>query len=260
MNEKNNGKNMIGVIIQARMNSSRLPGKVMKKLNNKPMLNYVLEQIRFSKLVKKIIVATTHSKNDDLIYEYVKKKGINIFRGKSKDVLDRYFQCAKKFQLDTIVRITSDCPLIDPEIIDLVIKNYMQGDFDYISNNKPRTFPYGMDVEVFSFKSLKKAWVEASLPSEREHVTPYIYKNLKKFKIKNIKQKKNFSKIRITVDRQNDFELIKNIVNNVKSNPILMKDIIELYHKNQELFKINKNYLDDEGYIKSLNEDKKFVK
>lgn len=249
---------MIGVIIQARMNSSRLPGKVMKKIKNKPMLDLVLEQIKFSKMIKKIVVATTYSKNDDLIFEHMKTKKIKVFRGKSKDVLDRYFQCAKKFQMDTIVRITSDCPLIDPNIVDLVIKEFVKGKFDYISNNKPRTFPYGMDVEVFSFEALEKAWREASLPSEREHVTPYIYKNYKKFKTKNIKQKRNFSKIRITVDRENDLELIKKIINKIKSNPILLEDIIKLYSKNKKLFEINENYLEDEGYLISLKEDKEF--
>jgi len=248
---------MIGVIIQARMNSSRLPGKVMKKIKNKPMLDIVLEQIKFSKNIEKIVVATTYSKKDDQIYEHMKKKKIEVFRGKSKDVLDRYFQCAKKFHIDTIVRVTSDCPLIDPKIVDKVIKNYIKGKFDYVSNNKPRTFPYGMDVEVFSFDALKRAWNEALLPSEREHVTPYIYKNYKKFKIKNIKQKKNFSRIRITVDRENDLKLIKKIIEMIKSKPILLEDVIKLYSRNKKLFEINQNYLEDEGYIISLKEDKK---
>ena len=114
-----------------------------------------------------------------------------------------------------------------------------------------------MDVEVFSFDALKRAWNEALLPSEREHVTPYIYKNYKKFKIKNIKQKKNFSRIRITVDRENDLKLIKKIIEMIKSKPILLEDVIKLYSRNKKLFEINQNYLEDEGYIISLKEDKK---
>ena len=163
------------------------------------------------------------------------------------------------FSFSIVVRITSDCPLIDPNIIDSVIDYFQKNnECDYVSNVHPiSTFPDGTDVEVFYFKTLEKAWNEAKLPSEREHVTPYIYKNYKKFKIKNIKQKKNFSRIRITVDRENDLKLIKKIIEMIKSKPILLEDVIKLYSRNKKLFEINQNYLEDEGYIISLKEDKK---
>ena len=175
---------MIGCIIQARMGSSRLPGKVlMKSGNGMPLLYHVINQLRYCSKVKNLVIATTTNQEDDSIEKFANDNSVNIFRGKEKDVLDRYFQCAKKYSFSTIVRITSDCPLIDPQIVDKVIERFFSGNYDYATNTLIRTFPIGTDVEVFSFSVLETAWKNAQLPSEREHVTPYIYNHPEIFNI-----------------------------------------------------------------------------
>ena len=167
---------MIGCIIQARMGSTRLQGKVMEKVDDANIvLDYVINQVKFSKKIEKIIVATTILPEDDVICEYLDSQKICFFRGSSEDVLDRYYQCAKKFSLNNIVRITADNPLIDPNVIDLIVDEYEKNKCDYASNTIHRTFPYGTEVEVFSFESLEKAWNNAKKNSEREHVTPFMY-------------------------------------------------------------------------------------
>ena len=146
---------MIGCIIQARTGSTRLPKKVMQKIDNdSTVIHYVINQIKSSKRIEKIIVATTNLDEDDIICKYVDLQKIEFFRGSSEDVLDRYYQCARKFSIDIIVRITADNPLIDPNIIDSVIKQYKNTKCDYATNTLPRTFPYGTEVEVFSFNGL----------------------------------------------------------------------------------------------------------
>jgi len=174
---------MIGCIIQARMGSSRLPGKVMMELNNsKSLLYYVIKQHQFCNEIDKIVVATTDQKNDDIIENYVNKLGIECYRGDSINVLDRFYQCAKKYSFPTIVRITADNPFNDPTIVDSVIKKFKSNNFDYITNSKPRTFPQGISVEVFSFKTLEIAWNNAKLPSEKNmlHHTCIIIQKISK--------------------------------------------------------------------------------
>ena len=179
-----------GIIVQARMGSSRLPGKSMKLLDKNPTIYHVITQLRNCKQVKNIIVATTDSKEDDIIEEFVKKMDISCYRGNSLDVLDRFYKCAKKYSLSHIIRITADNPLIDPNLVDNAITEYEKNDFDYVTNCLKRTFPHGTEVEIFSFKSLEKSWLNAKKQYEREHVTPYIYNNPKSFKILNIENKK----------------------------------------------------------------------
>lgn len=251
---------MLGCIIQARMGSTRLPKKVMKKLDNKnTVLDYVLNQIKTVKLIDKIIVATTIHLEDNSIEEYVQKLGFETFRGSSQDVLDRYYQCSKKYKFSAIIRITSDCPLIDPEIINKVIKKFKQNKFDYVSNTHPRTFPQGTEIEIFSFQALKNAWENAKLPSEREHVTPFFYNNPKKFKISNVENKKNLSMYRWCLDYKDDLIVIKTIVSKISSRPIYTKDILKIIKSNPQLFDINKNFFALDGYVKSLEDDKKFL-
>ena len=176
---------MIGCIIQARVGSKRLPKKILKNLDKKyNVLEYVINQLKFSKKIEKIIIATTLSKQDKIIVNFAKNYNYEYFRGSENDVLDRFYQCAKKFNLDVIVRITSDCPLIDPKIVDQVIKKFMSTNNDYVTNTFPRTFPKGLDVEIFDFTVLTHMWKNAILPSEREHVTQFLYNN-KHFKIGN---------------------------------------------------------------------------
>ena len=251
---------MIGCIIQARTGSTRLPGKVMQKIDNEnTILDYVINQVKSSKKIEKIIVATTNLIEDDIICEHLVLQKIEFFRGSSEDVLDRYYQCAKKFTIDNIVRITADNPLIDPNVIDLVIDDYKNNKCDFATNTLHRTFPYGTEVEVFSFKSLEKAWKNAKKPSEREHVTPFIRDLQNKFIRINTQYQEDLSYLRYTVDRIEDLKLVKEIVKNISTRPILIQDMIELYKKRPEIFEINKNVKHD-GHLSSLKKDERYLK
>ncbi|MBN18934.1 MAG: acylneuraminate cytidylyltransferase [Chloroflexi bacterium] len=248
---------MIGCIIQARMGSSRLPGKVMMKLDNsQPILYYVIKQHQFCNLVDKIVVATTELESDDIIAEFTHNMEVDCFRGNSTNVLDRYYQCAKKYNFSIIIRVTADNPFNDPQVVDKVVEEFKSKDYDYITNSLPRTFPQGISVEIFSFDVLEKAWNNAKLPSEKEHVTPYIYNHPDDFKISNFRYEKDFSNIRCTVDRDNDYKLTKIIASEIKKSPILVSDILNLFKEKPELFEINKDHILDEGYKISLEEDK----
>mgnify|MGYP003979639121 FL=1 len=249
---------MICCIIQARTGSSRLPKKVIKKIDNDlTVLDYVIDQVKYSQKIEKIIVATTDLIEDDLICKYANLQKIECFRGSSEDVLDRFYQCAKKYSAKTIVRITADNPLIDPNIIDKIINEYNKCDF--ITNTLERTFPYGTEVEVFSFVSLKKAWENAKKPSEREHVTPFIRNPKNKFVLKNIKNQKNISNFRYTVDKLEDLQLVKEIIKNISTRPIFLQDIIKLNKDKPEIFEINKNIKHD-GYLSSIEKDEQYFK
>jgi spore coat polysaccharide biosynthesis protein SpsF (cytidylyltransferase family) len=251
---------MIGCIIQARTGSTRLPGKIMQKIDSVDVvLNYVINQVKFSKKIEKIIVATTDLTEDNKICENLSLQKIEFFRGSSEDVLDRYYQCAKKFSIDNIVRITSDNPLIDPNIIDLVINEYKNNKCDYASNTLHRTFPYGTEVEVFSFKSLEKAWKNAKKPSEREHVTPFIYNPENEFILINTKHQEDLSYLRYTIDKIEDLKLVREIIKNISTRPIVIQDIIKLYKQKPEIFEINKNVKHD-GYELSLKKDNQYFK
>ena len=251
---------MIGCIIQTRMSSTRLPGKVMKKLDKqKTVLDYVIDQISNSKLIDKIIIATTNESEDDVIVEYAKHHGLLYFRGSTLNVLDRYYQCAKKFNLQTIVRVTSDNPLNDPVIIDELIKKFLDEKYDYGTNELKRSFPQGIFVQVYSIETLEKNWRNAQLPSEKEHVSPYIEKNQNIFKILNLEFEKNISNLRFTIDRESDLIFIKEIVKRIKKSPTNLKELITICKKEPDLIKINKEHVIDEGYKKSIIEDKEFL-
>ncbi len=251
---------MIGCIIQARMGSNRLPGKVMELLDGKnPSLFYTINQLKTALKLDKIIIATTQISEDDKIEEFSIKNGIECFRGEPDNVLDRFYKCAKKYKLDAIVRVTADCPLIDPEIVDLAIQIFNSDKYDYVHNQYPRTFPDGLDIEVFTFNVLEKAWKNAVLPSEKEHVTPYFRNHKEEFKIKSMNNEKNLSFHRWTLDYKEDLELIRKIIQKINHRPILINDIILLFNKEPSLFEINKMYLPNDGFQRSLEEDKKFL-
>ena len=234
---------MITCIIQARMGSTRLPGKTMEKITkDKRVIDFVVEQLKFSKMIEKIIVAIPDSTEDDVTYNHLLSRKIQTYRGSLKNVLDRYYQCAKNISSSVIVRVTADCPLIDPEIVDKVITKFIKNKFDYVSNTHPRTFPYGTETEVFSFNALEKAWNETRNDFDREHVTPYFYKNPNKFSIGNVIQEKDQSNYRWTIDYNEDLELVKYIANNIIKKPILTNDIINLIIKNPNLLKINESH------------------
>jgi len=218
-------------IIQGRMGSKRFPGKVMMNVDGKyPIIHYVISQLKYCKNLDNIIFATTTLPEDDKIEEFLIKMNIPCFRGSSEDVLDRYYKCAKKFSISHIVRITSDDPLIDPNIVDDVIDVYKSNSYDYVTNAYPRSFPYGTETEIFSYKALELAWKESKLPEDREHVTRFFYHNKDRFKVFSVLYKENISHLSWTVDEKKDLEFVRYIVSKIKKRPILMEDILKAIH------------------------------
>ena len=235
----------VGAIIQARTGSTRLPNKVLMPLKDKTVLEHVIDRVSQSKLIDEIIVATTTKSHDDKIIKLLRELKISTFRGSENNVLERYYEASKKYQLNTIVRITSDCPLIDPRIIDKVIHKFLSNNYDLVTNagldSKNRTFPRGLDVEVFSFDSLKNANIHGNKDYHKEHVTPFIYETSRK--IHYFKQHKDYSSYRLTIDTELDYELIKAIYNHFYSgeNDFYLEDIIDFLDDNPKIAAINVN-------------------
>lgn len=228
-------------IVQARMGSTRLPGKVLKKVNGKPLLEYQIERMKRSALIDDLVIATTPNGNTEII-NLCNELNISYYIGSEQDVLSRYFKAATEFNAEIVVRMTSDCPIIDSKIIDDVIQMYLDNEYNYVSNTHTRTFPRGMDVEVFSFKSLKEAFYNANIEYEREHVTPYLYLNPEKFTIgQYITTGIDNSNLRLTVDTEEDFELISILLNDLYSiNPEFnLNDILKKISDEPDLVKIN---------------------
>ncbi len=247
---------MIGCIIQARIGSERLPRKILKKIDNKnTILDYVVNQTSNSEKIEKIVIATTDLKEDDVIEKFCNDRKIDCFRGSVEDVLDRHYQCAKKYSFDTIVRVTSDNPIVDPEIIDLCIRTYEKGQFDMVTTCNKRSYPYGISVEVFSFEALEKSWNESKLLSEREHVVLYIQNKKNNFKIYNLINSEDLTYINCTVDNDEDYQLIQKVVSEIKERPILMKHIVKLFKMKPEFLNINKNSDPYEGHKESFKKD-----
>ena len=240
-----------------------MPGKVIKYYKNYNILNILIERIKKIKQIGKIIVATTKLKSDQKIVNFCKNNKILFFKGSEKDVLERYYETAKKFKLKNIIRLTSDCPLIDPDMLEKMINNFNKYKIDFYSNTVPHPckFPDGSDIEIFNFKTLKKTHNKAFLPSEREHVTFYMWKH-KKFKTKKLNAKKDLSNYRYTVDYPNDFKLICSMIDYFGENilNIKMNDIINYIDKNPKKILYQKKIYRSIGWQKSLNEDKKFKK
>jgi spore coat polysaccharide biosynthesis protein SpsF len=247
-------------IIQTRIGSTRLPGKALLPIvDGKGALELMLERVRGAETLQKIVVATTTSSGDARIVDLCERLGYEYFRGSEDDVLDRYYQTALAFgPTQVITRLTGDCPLHDPDVIDLVVGEYLKGDYDYVSNTQRYTFPDGLDVEVFSFAVLEKAWRQAKLKSEREHVTPYIVKRTDLFTMLNVACKKNLFGKRWTLDNSEDYEFIKHIYKELyKKNPLFgMEEILDLLAKHPKLEEINRHIYRNEGYQKSVEEDK----
>jgi glutamate-1-semialdehyde aminotransferase/spore coat polysaccharide biosynthesis protein SpsF (cytidylyltransferase family) len=252
---------MILGIIQARFSSTRLPGKVLKPILAKPMLELQIERVLQSKKIEKLVVATSNEVEDDVIKKLCTKLGVDCFRGSLIDVLDRFYQAAIANKPKHVVRLTGDCPLSDPEVIDRVIEFHLTENSDYTTNAIEPTFPDGLDVEVCTIDALKDAWKEAVLPSQREHVTPFIYDSPLRYKIKYFKNLVNLSALRWTVDDSADFELVKHIFEGLyKDKPNFnMNDILSFLNSRPELGHLNDHSIRNEGYRMSLEEDK-FVK
>ena len=231
------------IIVQARMGSSRLPGKVLKKVLDRPLLAYQMERLQRCDSVDEIMIATSIDKRDDVLDQFYRDNGIRCFRGSEDDVLERYYLAAKEVQADVVVRVTGDCPLIDPVIIDQVINFYLDNKilYDYVSLGTERTYPRGMDTEVFPFWVLEKSYKEAYTPAQHEHVTPYIYQNPQLFRIGSLIHEPDLSCHRWTVDQEEDFVLIEKIISNlypVKPN-FTMYDILDLFRLYPEWVEIN---------------------
>lgn len=246
-------------ITQARSGSTRLPNKVLKEIEGKSLLQLHIERISSSSLINQLIVATTIAENDEQIVRMMDKIGVQSFRGSEADVLDRFYQCVKDLNPDYVVRLTSDCPLIDADLIDEVINFAIKSDLDYVSNTLEPTYPDGQDIEVFRFSTLKQAWKEAHLVSDREHVTPYIWRNssYKKgtlFSSGNFKGEKDFSSIRMTVDEPADFELIKHLIETLGTEKP-WQEYAQYILDSPDVFNMNGTIERNEGYIKSINED-----
>lgn len=251
-------------ILQARMSSTRLPNKVLKEVNDIPLLKYECERILKSKSLDKLIIATSEDISDDAIVDFGKKYNLEVYRGSLNDVLSRYFECAKKYKEKNkindlnVIRVTGDCPIIDPIVIDEIIEYFESNDCDYTSNTLVPTYPDGMDIEICSFGALEIAYREATFKSDREHVTLFI-KNSDRFKKMNYTSQYDFSHLRLTVDEENDFELIKMIIENLYDiNPnFTYLDVVSFMTKNPDTLYMNSNITRDEGLIKSLKDDRR---
>jgi len=237
---------MVIAIIQARMGSTRLPGKVLKIIDGRPMLSYLLDRVLKSTKIDKVIIATSILEIDNPIEDYCKEYGVDCFRGSENDVLSRYYECAKQYNADVIVRLTGDCPLADPHVIDNVIKMFECNNVDYCANTVPvdtSTFPDGSDVEVFSMIALEKAFFEVEDPHSREHVT-FQFWQTDNYKSKQFVANNDYSKYRITVDYPEDFEVISFILTELKTRESFgfLDEIIEILDGNETIKNKNGQY------------------
>lgn len=240
-------------ISQARFSSSRLPGKVLLPLGTGTVLDLHLKRIKKSKLITDFAAATTNEPEAGQIEKIALQNDFSCFRGSLDDVLDRFYQCAKSVKPDLVVRLTSDCPLIDPYYIDDLIKNFLNKKVDYSANCLNPTLPDGMDAEIFSFAALESAWKEATKKSEREHVTLFI-RNCGKFKIDSLEYPLDFGKFRLTLDTSEDYNLINKLVTKVGESGS-MQDYIQCLIEHPEWLTINSQYERNEGLKKSLLKD-----
>lgn len=245
-------------IIQARMGSTRLPGKVMRDIAGKPLLARVIERVSAIPGVACVVIATTTAERDRLLLDVARDYGVEAYAGSENDVLDRYYQAARTFSATTIVRITADCPLLDPEVSHEVLRHYERSRADYVSNTNPPTYPDGLDTEVFSFNALERAWNEARMTSEREHVTPYIWKRPDRFSVANVRNLRDLSALRWTVDEPEDLEFVRLVYAYLGRNGRIfgMDEVLGLLGEHPEIQVINSGFVRNEGYAKSVREDR----
>ena len=228
-------------IVQARMGSTRLPGKVLKDLAGETMLARVIGRLHRAKRIDEVLVATTGESADDAIVDECRKLLIEVSRGDQDDVLDRYFKAAEFASADVVVRITSDCPLIDPEITDKTIARFLDELPDYASNTIVRTYPRGLDTEVMSFFALSRAWQKAQKPYEREHVTPYLHDHPSEFRLVSVVGDRDYSAHRWTVDTPGDFLFVQAVYNRLKSEGIFSwREVLDLLDREPELADLNR--------------------
>jgi len=230
------------MILQARMTSTRLPGKVLKSVAGKPMLVWELDQLAAAQNYDRLVVATTTNREDDPIEALCAERGVGCYRGSECDVLSRYAGAARVYLARTVIRVTGDCPLIDPAVVDQVIRLYAeQQPTDYASNTCARTFPRGCDVEVFSREVLDAANAEATDPAEREHVTPFLYRRPERFRILQYRQERDESHLRWTVDTPEDLELVTRILTSLgtRTGPFHKSEILAILEEHPDWIRIN---------------------
>ena len=243
-------------IVQARTESSRLPGKVLADIAGAPMVLRVLSRAAAASLVHKVVLATTEDPSDDVLDETARAAGYSVFRGSVDDVLDRYWGAATAAGADVVVRITADCPLLDQAVVDRTVEAFLDGGCDYASTAYPTTsFPDGLDVEVMSLETLGQAWREARWRSEREHVTPYIWKNPERFCLRSVSSGRDLSGMRWTVDEEPDLVFVREIYRHLGEQPFGMEEVLALLEKRPELARINGGIRRNEGYETSVSGD-----
>jgi spore coat polysaccharide biosynthesis protein SpsF len=245
----------IVAIIQARMSSSRLPGKVLMELAGKPVLEHVVRRVQASKTIGKVVVATSTDPSDDVIAAWCDRERLTCYRGSLTDVLDRYYQAARIHGAEVIVRITADCPVIDPTIVDEVVQGFLAGEYDFFGLSGE--FPNGLDCTVFRWEALQRAWREATLPSEREHVGPYVEKHPEIFRLGGLNKFAGLAHHRWTLDEPRDLAFLQAVFSRLyrEDSPFLAADVLRLLEDQPELAMINSGIIRNEGYLKSLSQD-----
>lgn len=246
-------------ILQARLGSTRLPGKVLMDLAGRPLLAHVIDRVQAVRGIDRGVLATTTADRDRPLIKLARELGVEAFAGNEDDVLDRYYRAAQHFEADVIMRLTADCPLLDPAVSAQVLDRFRQGDADYVSNTQPPTFPDGLDTEVFSFAALDRAWRGATLGSEREHVTPYIWKNPDKFRLASVTNDVDLSALRWTVDEAPDLEFVRAIYARLYRDgqlPFSMQDVLALLASEADLQDTNAHFKRNAGYLRSIYQDK----
>jgi len=244
--------NLVVAIVQARMSSTRLPGKVLADIAGHPMLWHVVQRLRRARLVHQIVVATSDNPADDSIAQFCQQEAIGCWRGSETDVLDRYYQAARAHSADTVVRVTADCPLIDPAVVDRVVQRFLDGGCDYVSNTLGYTYPDGLDAEAFSYSALEQAWREASKHSEREHVTPFLRGG--RFRTASVLNEQLLpGSLRWTVDEPSDLEFVRQVFAALAGEENFgMSDVLSYLGANSAAQNLNSSILSNEGYFRSL--------
>jgi spore coat polysaccharide biosynthesis protein SpsF (cytidylyltransferase family) len=243
-------------IIQSRMGSSRLPGKVMADILGKPMLSHVVKRVSRAGRIDLVTVATSTRPTDDPVAEFCASSRIPCFRGSEEDVLDRMYRAARHFEADIVVRLSADCPLHDPDVIDERVRILLEEDVDFVTGGLlETTFPEGLAAAAFWMRVLEKTWREATLRSDREHVTPYIFRNPDLFRVRVARLDRDLSHLRWTVDEPRDLEFVRAVYARLGDADFRMKDILDLLEEHPELNLINAGIRRIEGYFKSLEKD-----
>lgn len=234
----------IVTIIQARMGSIRLPGKLMKDLGGHTVLARVVRRLRRASLLGEVVVATTTQPADDIILEECRRVSVQVFRGEENDVLDRYYRVAEWAKAEAVVRITSDCPLIDSEISDETVRRFLDQQPDYASNALARTYPRGLDTEVITRRTLACAWQEACQPHQRVHVTPYIYENPSRFRILSVRADSDYSSHRWTLDTPEDLAFVRAVYERMGNDDNFhWRDVLALLDRDAALLDLNRNVM-----------------